>query len=248
MASQAPPGYQAQALKSVGAERRKMGFGTLFIGYFFLINISYYAYTDIIAGLVMLLGLYRLTNVNKSFQYGSYTATIFSAVAFYEIIASLITSIGSHKVLEAIMPYVSSLRYALIFALSYFILKGIEAVAREVQASALSSTARASVPLSCVFLVYAAFEIPFISGLFGSFVAYIFFTLLLAVVFFVISNLVTIYKAYMQICMPEDLKKEPKQSKFEFVNRFYDSIEKKSREYAEYKLNKKQNKNKKGKK
>ena len=34
-----------------------MGFGTLFIGYFFLINISYYAYTDILAGMVEMLSL-----------------------------------------------------------------------------------------------------------------------------------------------------------------------------------------------
>ena len=42
--------------------------------------------------------------------------------------------------------------------------------------------------------------------------------------------------------MPEDLKKQEKPSKFEFMNRFYDSMEKKSQKYAEYKLTKQQNK------
>ena len=146
------------------------------------------------------------------------------------------------------MPYASSLRYAVIFVLSYFILTGIAEVANEVEATALQKTAKTSLPLSAIFLVYAAFELPFMANIFGSAIAYIFFALLLAVVVFVISNLLTIYKAYMQICMPEDLKKAPKQSKFEFVNKFYDSIEKKSQEYAKYKLDKKFNKNNKRKK
>lgn len=225
-----------------------MGFGTLFIGYFFLINISYYAYTDIIAGMVMLLGLYKLSEVNKSFKYGSFAAIAFSAVALFEFFVSFISLFGSFDWIDMAMPYASSLRYAVIFILSYFILGGIADVAKEVKASALHTTAKASVPLSSIFLIYAAFELPFISTIFGKATAYIFFALLLSVFAFTVSNLVTIYKAYMQICMPEDLKKNPKQSKFEFMNKFYDSIEKKSQEYAKYKLEKKQNKNNKRKK
>ena len=51
-----------------------MGFGTLFIGYFFLLNISNFTYTDIIAGMVVLLGLYKLSSVNKQFFYGAVCA------------------------------------------------------------------------------------------------------------------------------------------------------------------------------
>lgn len=222
-----------------------MGFGTLFIGYFFLINISYYAYTDIIAGMVMLLGLYKLSEINKSFKYGAFWAIAFSGVAFFEIALSLASLFGSFGFINAVTPYASSVRFAIIFIISYYVLGGIKELAEEVGASALSRTARASIPLSVVFLVYAAFELPFVSAIFGRFTAYIFFALLLSVVAFTVSNLVTIYKAYMQICMPEDLEKAPKKSKFEFMDKFYASIEKKSGEYAKYKLNKKQNKRKK---
>ena len=48
----------------------------------------------------------------------------------------------------------------------------------------------------------------------------------------------------MQICMPEELNKAPKKSKFEFLNKFYDSIEEKSRAYAEYKLSRSKEKSK----
>ena len=45
-----------------------MGFGTLFIGYFLLLNLTYYGFTDVIAASVMLLGLYKLSGVNKYFK------------------------------------------------------------------------------------------------------------------------------------------------------------------------------------
>ena len=146
------------------------------------------------------------------------------------------------------MPYVSAVRFMLIFMISFFILSGIREVAGEVEAMSLEKTAKTSIPLSTVFLIYSAFELPFISKIFGSAIPYIYFALLLSIVVFIISNLMTIYKAYMQICMPEDLNRAPKQSKLEFMNKFYDSIEKKSQAYAEYKLKKKQLKNSKRKK
>lgn len=225
-----------------------MGFGTLFIGYFFLVNISYYAYTDIIAGLVMLLGLYKLSEFNKSFKYGSWTAIGFSALAFAEICFSMISIFGSFDFIKNSAPYVSSARYAIIFMLTYFILRGIGEIAKEVEANALCGTARASLTLSPVFLVYSAMELPFVAMIFGSLLPYIYFALILSIVIFTLSNLTTIYKAYMQICMPEELNRAPKSSKFEFMNKFYDSIEKKSQEYAKFRLEKKQNKNNKRKK
>ena len=119
-----------------------MGFGTLFIGYFFLVNISYYAYTDIIAGLVMLLGLYKLSTVNSGFKRGAVCATVFSGVALVEIIISALSLFGSFDFIKAAEPYVSAVRFAIIFFLSYFILRGISEVAREVEAFALEKTAK----------------------------------------------------------------------------------------------------------
>ena len=198
--------------------------------------------------MVMLLGLYKLSEFNKSFKYGSYTAIGFSVVALAEFSLSFVSLLGSFDWIDTVLPYLSSIRFTVIFMLSYFILKGISEIAEEVKATALSKTAKSSLPLSAIYLMYAAFELPFLSSLFGSVIAYIFFVLLLSVFAFTVSNLMTIYKAYMQICMPEEINKTQKASKFEFMNRFYDSMEKKSQQYAEYKLQKKQNKNNKRKK
>lgn len=213
-----------------------MGFGTLFIGYFFLINISYFAYTDIVAGMIMLLGLYSLSFVNKSFKNAAIASSVFSAFALGEIILYIIDTFGGRVKLADLTVYLSFVRYSLIFVLTLFILRGISEIAKEVEADALLANAKASVPLSVVFLIAGLFELPLISNLFGSAVPFIYFAILLSVVIFIISNLLTIYKAYMQICMPSELNKKPKKSKLEFINKFYDSIEEKSKKYAEYKL------------
>ena len=70
----------------------------------------------------------------------------------------------------------------------------------------------------------------------GKSVAYIYFTLLAAQVIFIAINLVTVYRAYMQICMPEDLEVGVKKSRFDFVNKYRAYEEKKSGEYAAYKI------------
>ena len=52
--------------------------------------------------------------------------------------------------------------------------------------------------------------------------------------------LIRIYDCYAKICMPEDKHPEeaPKESRFEFVNKFRRHEENKRQEYADYKLDK----------
>ena len=135
----------------------------------------------------------------------------------------------------------------MLFILTVFILRGIYEVAREVDATALYKRAKASIPLSAVYLVFAFADIPEIASFLGTtgIYAYIYFALIIVLILAVAYNLITIYRAYMQICMPNELEKEVKQSKFEFVNKFRAYEEKKSREYAEYKLDKMKKKNEK---
>ena len=225
-----------------------MGFGTLFIGYFFLVNISNFAYTDIVSAMLMLLGLYRLSNVNKHFRFGMFSSAAFAVFSLAQLSLNIINIISAMKWYETALPYVNSARYLFVFVITIFIFRGIEQVALEVEAYALSKSAKAAVPLCAIFAVASIFELPFLTSLLGSFVTYVYFAVILAVVISVFSNLITIYKAYMQICMPEDEKRVKKPSRFKFMDKFYDSIERGSREYAEYKQSKKKDKSKKGKK
>ena len=221
-----------------------MGFGTLFIGYFFLINISYFAYTDIISAMVMLMGLYKLSNINRHFGSAMIASFAFAIFAFSELAFAVTELFTTPAWLTTIISYSGAVRYLFIFVLTLFIMRGIETVALEVEAYELSKNAKASVPLSAIFAVASVFEISVFAKIFGSYIAYIYFAILLAIVVSILSNLLTIYKAYMQICMPDELEKHPKKSKLEFMNRVYDSIEEKSKAYAEYKLNESIKKNK----
>ena len=184
-----------------------MGFGTLFIGYFFLINISYFTYTDIIAGMIMLLGLYKLSSVNKPFFYGAICAGIFALFSLFEFV---VTVLGIFEVSfsKIMLNYIAIPRYILLFILTVFILRGIYEVAREVDATALYKRAKASIPLSAVYLVFAFADIPEIASFLGTtgIYAYIYFALIIVLILAVAYNLITIYRAYMQICMPNELR------------------------------------------
>ena len=225
-----------------------MGFGTLFIGYFFLINISYFAYTDIISAMVMLMGLYQLSSVNRQFRLAAYASGAFAIFSLAEISFSVMNSLSLFKWTASVIPYLDAVHYLFVFVITIFVFRGIRDVALEVEAYDLSKSARAAIPLSAVFAVASLFELPFWAEILGNIVAYVYFAILLAVVISVLSNLLTIYKAYMQICMPNQETKKKKASKFKFMDKFYDSIERGSREYAEYKMGKKKAKSKKGKK
>ena len=225
-----------------------MGFGTLFIGYFFLINISYFAYTDIIGALIMLMGLYKLSSVNTYFKGASIGAMAFSAVALAELVLSAIEIFTFGEWLPVTQSYVSAIRYAVIFATSYLLTLGIRSVAREVDADEIYRAAKRNLPISYCLALAAILEIPFLGGFLGGALPYIYFVLLIVLVLFTVLTLILIYKAYMQICMPEDAEIKDKKSRFEFLNRFYERIEQKGREYSEYKMKsakEKQNKRKK---
>ncbi len=216
-----------------------MGFGLLFIGYFFLVNISYFSFTDIIGATVMLSALYQLSGINKQFKNANIVNIIFAVFALAEFGFAVPSLFGAETSLtDMLSPYISALRYCLIFVLNLFILRGIEEVAREVDASALAKTAKASLPLSSVYLLASVFSLPFLSSVFGAVTYYIYFAVILAIFVYVISNLIVIYKAYMQICMPGQDKPKSKKQKADPIGKFYDSLEQKGREYAEYKLKK----------
>ncbi len=223
-----------------------MGFGTLFIGYFFLINITYFEYTDIIGAMVMLMGLYKLSSINRPFRTAAVACSVFAVFSLAEVAVGILDLFFSLPQYEVIMPYVSAVRYLLIFILTVCIMRGIAEVADEVEATGLTSVAKATVPLTFIYILAALFELPFIGSLFGVATGYIYLFIIVAICVFHITNLITIYKAYMQICMPQDLYRKQKDTKGGFGNKIFDRIEERSREYNEYKLSSR--KTKKGKK
>ena len=209
-----------------------MGFGTLFIGYFLLLNLTYSGFTDVIAAAVMLLGLYKLSGVNKQFKQSMIAMAVFFAFSLGEFGIStyelFMGSIGS----PAMVSLISIARCWIIATFTFFMLKGIEAVAKEVDVEGLP--AKASRLSVCTIVIYSAWiilEAPlsFIPDIVLAFLSLI---TILATIVLIIANLTVIYSAYMRICMPGDEELKDKPSRFAFVNEYRARKEERDREEA----------------
>ena len=217
-----------------------MGFGILFIGFFLLLNLTYYGYTDVISALVMLLSFYKLQMVNKYFRFAMIPTGLFAAVGAVELFEAFASTFGMN--VSFIIDYTAPSRYIVVGFAVIFMLKGIENVAGEVGAESTRLRARYLTPFAYVLYALAAvFEYPALGTVFTPYVMNLIATILLLLIFaHMCFSLITIYSAYMHICMPEDVDNDPKntQSKFGFVNKFKAHEEKQTREYAEYRMEK----------
>lgn len=198
-----------------------MGFGTLFIGYFLLLNLTYYGFTDVIAASVMLLGLYKLSPVNKFFKAAAVCSGVFLVfslgefgIATYEIFFRQLNT-------PLFISVMSILRCLVISTLTVLMLKGIESVAREVELENLPVKAsRLAVVTIVIYSLWILLEAP-ISFIDDYVLAVLSLLTILATIALMIINLTVVYSCYMKICMPgnEDISKE-KPSHFAFVNEY----------------------------
>ncbi len=233
-----------------------MGFGTLFIGYFLLLDLPYYMLTDMIAAAVMLLGLYKLSGVNRAFKTSFIITGVFLVFSLYEMGASVIEMFSGELLTDLARSLTSIVRCLLVGSLTVFMLRGIEDVAREVELPLLSKKAHGSVLFT--FIIYSLWiilELPpsFIQSLVGDYIlAVASLIAMLSLIALIISNLTVIYSSYMRICMPgdEDRGRE-RPSRFAIVNEFRRRQEEREAERkreAYEALKRKQEKKKNGKK
>ncbi len=220
-----------------------MGFGILLIGYFLILNLPYYGATDLIAGIIMTMAFYKLRTVNKYFSFAILPSALFAAVGVPELI-EMMASLFSRD-LSAILTYTAAPRYLVICILSVLMMKGIEKVSLEVEVYKTAKNARRVQPF--IYLVFGGMlimELPITFGDQSGVLAIVGLVFLLGCFALVLYSTTVIYSAYRWICMPEDVDNEveDKPSRFGIVNSFRSHQEKKSREYAEYKLEKMKNK------
>ena len=142
-----------------------MGFGTLFFGYFLLLNITYYSFTDLIAALIMAMGLYKLSSVNRPFRNGLIAAFVFAGLGLVELVCGTLDMFLSVTLPSELLSVTSVSRYFVIAVLTLFIFKGIDEVAREVGLSELSRRARISMPIALfIYTASAVLDIPILES------------------------------------------------------------------------------------
>jgi hypothetical protein len=211
-----------------------MGFGTLFIGYFFLINISYYTLTDLLCGVIMLLALSSLSRFNKPMRVALVSDAIFSVIGLAEFvlaIADMFYLFDGAGILALLLP----LRHVAVGVLSVCLLLGIRSLAIEVGLEKLGAKCQRLLTLPALtYLLCAILDIPSLfpeeSAKSTQIVALIVLLMTLLSVALLLS---VIHTAYMRICMPEDADMPEKPSRFAFINRYREKQEQKSREAAE---------------
>lgn len=217
-----------------------MGFGTLFIGYFLLLNIFNYAYTDLIAALIMALAAYKLSSVSPDFKRGFYLTLPFAALGIYELVTVFMSLFGAPPENAILTGVFGIIRCALVAALSIFFLSGIKKLAEELDIPRLKDKAKTSrLMLSIAYAVALILEIPSLDKIIPPKALAVIALLSLVFTFAsLIYALIAIYSAYMYICMPEDLTRQEKQSRFSTVNKFRENEKKRGEEYASYKIEK----------
>lgn len=198
-----------------------MGFGTLFIGYFLLLNLTYYGFTDVIAASVMLLGLYKLSPVNKYFKVAAVSTGVFLlfslgelGIAVYEMFFRAINS-------PALVSIMCIVRCLAVGILTVMMLKGIETVACEVDIENLPAKAsKLAIVTIVTYAMWIILEAP-LSFIDNYILAVLSLITILTTLCLIIINLTVIYTCYMKICMPGDEGlKEDKPSRFAFVNEY----------------------------
>ena len=224
-----------------------MGFGILFIGYFLLLNFAYCSFSDAIAAMLIAYALHKLSKINDAFKYAFFVSIAFIALGIFELgVAAYDMFIPlNNGSIAIIVP--ALLRNLIIAFLSFLMLVGINDVATEVGLLEIALKAKLRGYLTVgIFALHILLEsqnlVKFIAD---KVLVSLYAFAILAMLVVIIMNLASIYSCYMRICMPSDVKMDEKPSKLGFINEFKRHEEEKSREFAEYKLQKMQSKNKK---
>jgi len=219
-----------------------MGFGVLFCGYFLLLNFINYAFTDVVAALVMLYALYKLSRINQGFRLAAVSSAIFSGFGLLELCFALLEVLSIFKLAGTAAWVLAIARHFIVAATTALMLMGMRDVAREVDITSLAAKCNylsyVTVAVYSVNILLEASELA--SFLDGQLLVTLYVISIVATLALVITNLTSIFSCYYKICMPEDNTPEftEKKSRLEFVNKFRAHEDEKQREYADYKLEK----------
>ncbi len=214
-----------------------MGFGTLFFGYFLLLNITYYQFTDVIAALVMLYALYKLSSVSSYFKRPMYASILFSVFGLIELPLGLMNMFFPGDTLTTVVSLTSIIRAIIICLYTVLLLRAMGEIARSLEVERIPTRCRTMTVWTMVLYMS---EILFESSILNPIlpkeaISVIYIAIILGLLILPIVNLTIIYGCYMRICLPKDLDPKPKPSRFAFINEFRRRREeKRKREEEEY--------------
>ncbi len=225
-----------------------MGFGTLFFGYFILLDLPYQTLTNVCAAALMLFAFCKLAYLNEHMKRSLYICTGFLFFALYEAVVDVLGMVFSINVGGvALNTFSYMLRNLLIGTLSLTMLFGMRDVAYEVGLKRLGKKCDIYSKITLAVYVLNLCIPPDFVNIFGEsdgvvYTAYVLNVIsVLATLYVILMNCFNIHACYANICMPSDnadRAKESEKSKIGFVNKFRQHEEEKRREYADYRIEK----------
>ncbi len=190
-----------------------MGFGLLFIGYFFLLSLPYNGIDilpDIIGFVLMYLALRKLNfycRDNRHFKYARIT-TIPCAVLSLALLAVAITNFFAE--LPSALHTILQTAYAVAIGIyELFLLLGIFRLAKEIELPKLAARAQRMLTLTAVYYLS---ELLIMSGVLSDYLTsidptitnYLSFALYLLGYIWMLCTLALIFTCYMRICLEGD--------------------------------------------
>ncbi len=210
-----------------------MGFGWLFVGYFLVTFLTLNKIGSLIRLVgygVILMSALRLRKYNKAFDgmgLGAIGMLIVSAVlALADISDYLYKSLITDRLLipQDVQIVVGYIEPILSFLFLFGMLWAIRQIAKETEVEKISANAIRNFVFVCFYYaVYWIGLLPF-SGIRAARGELAFVALVLMLVYMVL-NLILIFSCYARICDEEDLDMKQKPSRFAFVNRFREELD-----------------------
>ena len=201
-----------------------MGFGTLFIGYLIGANtLAYPGFTKIFAYLVMLLALLKLSPYNRALKNAFFTLIPTTALGLCYLLLEgadffSLLSKESGNLLFRLVPLGC---YVLELVLLFFLLHGLQSLAKETEVKKLEVEAfRNRIFTTVYYLLLIAGQFNYGESSAKFLIRYNIAVLLIGLVI-VFLNAKLFFEYYMWICLPDDADMGRKTSSIPFLDRLY---------------------------
>lgn len=183
-----------------------MGFGVLCFGTLLLFNVVYYRLTDIIMAAILLYGLYKLSQIGKTFKFSYFSTYGFLALSLAELALGALELFDPLFGMEELTVYTSALRAIALGLVLIPLLLGMGGLGRELEVRSLADRCRTGIFLTVLALgVTFIASMPPLLSLFGDKVQLTLYLIsLLGQLLSASWVFLAVYKSYANICMPEN--------------------------------------------
>ena len=214
-----------------------MGFGTLFSFYIVSFILSFNPYGGIfrlVGYLGMLMGLWELQQYQKTFLYAVYTMPAMLLVAAYQTCMILDSSLGIPIpfVTDAVSAVFGYADYIVMLIFHAALFCAIWSIAKEIGLpKIMQNTAHCAIVMGVYYAMYLIGLLPF--GWVATYLRYVGAVVVLFPLFWAILNVMLIYSCYKNICKEGDEEVPLRVSRFAFVNRIRQEMERKEQKGIE---------------